>query len=220
MNTRTLKLAIPVVALTIVAATAPAYADIQNGSFEKGSSPPSYYTSLYTGDTSISGWTVGGRVDWSNGCPPSGVTGWAEDGCLGAQLVVDLHGASSISQTFDTVGGTLYNVSFWATETPGTTTSPLFVDFTNNGINKTSSVSFPVGGITAYSWHRYDFQFSTAAGTTFSTLDFRNDQTHLGPFIDNVTASASVPEPAFLSLFAINIVGICAAFLRNSFHRS
>jgi len=203
-------IALVVLATLVGASTTALAASFTNGSFEVGTNPPALFRSILTGDPSITGWAISGRIDWTNG-GPSGVPGWSFDGSYGVQIVAD-SGASSISQMFDTMGGTLYDVSFFVTPTPGIQTSPLFVDFTNNGATQTFMVEFPSIGST-YAYVEHDFEFSTAPGTLFSVLSFRNDSTHVGPFIDAVTVSphvGAVPEP---SAFVLVVLGVPAIAL-------
>jgi choice-of-anchor C domain-containing protein len=87
-----------------VAASFAALPTIINGSFESGSNP-GVFTFLPTGSTAITGWTVSaGTVDYIG-------TYWqASNGSRS----VDLNGGSTgaISQTFPTVPGLTYNVTF------------------------------------------------------------------------------------------------------------
>ncbi len=79
-----------------------------NGNFASGSYTPNYlgagYDTLRGGSTAITGWTVGGdSVDWIN-------TYWTAPG--GNSIDLNGNNPGSISQTFATVSGATYDVSF------------------------------------------------------------------------------------------------------------
>ncbi len=99
----------------VTAGASPVIAPFSNGNFAIGSYVPNYqnagYDTLFTGSTAISGWTVGGTgtgagVDWigSYWSGPTSSDPWS----------IDLNGNApgSISQTFATVSGATYDVSF------------------------------------------------------------------------------------------------------------
>lgn len=164
-------------------------APFQNGSFEFGNNPPSTYRTLVTGDTSLAGWQIEGRIDWINRALNAG---WAQDGNLGVQLVADSQ-PSVISQTFSTAGGSEVQVSFYTAAWPTIATSPLYVDFTNDGVTQTETVTFPTVQ-NNFVYNRHVFNFTTAAGTTSSKLSFRNALTYVGPVVDHVTLNLGVVD--------------------------
>lgn len=166
----------------------------QNGSFEFGSNPPSTYRTLVTGDTSIAGWQIQGRIDWINRALNPG---WAQDGSLGVQLVADSQ-PSVISQTFSTAGGSEVQVSFYTSAWPTVSTSPLYVDFINDGVTQTETVTFPTIE-TNFIYSRHVFTFPVAAGTTVSKLSFRNDLTYVGPVLDHVTLNLQAVDGFVIS---------------------
>ena len=97
--------------LAMVAMVSPAQANlILNGSFETGPSPGTFLT-LSNGDTSITGWTVGGdSIDYIG-------TYWQpQNGSRSIDLAGN--GPGSISQTFGTVNGQTYHVEFWMAGNP------------------------------------------------------------------------------------------------------
>lgn len=154
-----------------------------NGSFENGLNPPTNsYSSLYAGNTNIDGWVVAaGRIDWS------GTLYNPKDGHLSAQLVSD---GSAISQTFDTVAGDNYQVSF-SLQPWGTVTTPVTVNV-NIG-SSTYNAVIPVGP--GNTW--YNYSFVMPASTTSSTLAFSNvNAGAVNPAIDDVsisTAATNIP---------------------------
>src|SRR5512146_607889 len=92
--------------LMVLAAASVAHAaPFQNGSFENGSGAPASLATLGPGDTSITGWTVTGNgIDWIG-------TYWAPaNGTYSLDLSAGA--AGGIEQTFDTVAGHNYSVTF------------------------------------------------------------------------------------------------------------
>jgi len=90
-------------AFATVAAGASA-ASFTNGSFEDGPDAGSFLT-LNGGDTSIAGWVVGDHsVDY--------IGSYWQSSHGENNVDLDGNGLGSISQTFDTIAGTLYTVKF------------------------------------------------------------------------------------------------------------
>jgi hypothetical protein len=153
-----------------------------NGSFENGVNPPtSWYRSIFAGDTSVEGWVVtAGRVDWTGtpqGVPP------AQDGLMSVQLVGV---GSGISQTFDTVSGELYNISFYLRDFYPIT-SPITVAVTLGGA--TYDAVMPVGP--AYTWFGYTTTMTATSNVStlaFTSVDGAGDG--YSPFLDDVSVQA------------------------------
>ena len=197
----------------------------QNGSFEEktsGSPPTSGYVYLAGGSDVIKGWLVGGHsIDWVH------KDYWASsDG----NLSIDLNGldAGSISQTFDTVPGTSYQVLFDMAGNPehqnshntiktkelkvAVASSPSADPF------KEATFSFNIEGKTTddMGWTEKAFYFTAAGDST--TLTFlslltnpgsNNKVYRHGPTIDNVRVNASVvPEPATVLLMGTGLAGL------------
>jgi choice-of-anchor C domain-containing protein len=198
-------------ALACCLGTAAHGAAFTNGSFESFNAGGadvycpggiSYCGQYNAGNPGVTGWTVGGvSVD------VVGVVGWtAADG----DWSIDLSGvgAGSLSQTFDTVAGTTYRVSFQiagnfydsgmktGTASAGGTVLPLSFDTAGRGS-------------TTMGWESRSFTF-TAAGAS-STLQFVSSvQSSAGLALDNVQVTA-VPEPATALLWLAGIAGLAAA---------
>lgn len=172
-------------------------APFQNGGFE-GACAGNVYD-VPAGSTIIAGWTVStGTIDWE-GSPPSG---WSpsEGGCS-----IDLVGQATvggISQAFDTVAGTTYQVSFDLAGNYGNL--PVVKPLTVTVAGTTHSFTFDTTGKSGSNmgWTRQTFTF-VATGPT-STIDFVSDLTGLagpgnaGAAIDNVAigplaAATAVP---------------------------
>ncbi len=92
----------------VPAGAAPAVGSFTNGTFANVSGLYSDnglgYETLRDGSTDISGWKVAGAVDWIN-------TYWKAPG--GNSIDLNGDGVGGVSQTFDTIIGATYDVSFW-----------------------------------------------------------------------------------------------------------
>ncbi|MEO8486730.1 MAG: choice-of-anchor C family protein [Betaproteobacteria bacterium] len=168
----------------------------QNGSFEVG--PPPCTFNIAPGDTSIAGWTVTapGNIDYvTNGCS------WAASDGIGSLDLVGsaAGGIGGITQTFDTVPGRAYVLSFDLAGNFGgpPVVKPLAV--TINGV--TTNFTFDTTGATllAMGWTRRTVAFT--AGGPSSTVTFVSDisgagGTNAGAALDNVTVAAVVQVSA------------------------
>lgn len=172
--------------VTGVAAAVP----FQNGSFELGGVSPCNTFNIPVGSTLITGWTVSaGNIDWL-GSPPS--CGWQpSQGVASLDLVGSgAGGIGGIQQTFDTVPGGAYVLSFDLAGNYGAppVIKPLAV--TINGV--TSNLTFDTTGrsANAMGWSSQSINF-VATGTS-STVNFVSDVSasggtlNAGAALDNV----------------------------------
>lgn len=170
-------------------------APFQNGSFESGGVSPCNTFDVPTGSTLITGWTVSaGNIDWL-GAPPS--CGWlASNGVASLDLVGSgAGGIGGIQQTFDTVPGTSYTLSFDLAGNfgVGPVVKPLAV--TINGV--TTNFLFDTTGrsASAMGWTTHSISF-VATGTS-STVNFVSDVSaaggtlNAGAALDNVRLVAA-----------------------------
>ena len=180
------KLIIAAIAAAILPAAANAQA-FQNGSFETGPNPGSYATHN-NGSTAITGWTVGGAsIDYIGSY-------WAAGE---GDRSIDLSGntAGSVAQTFDTVIGQHYLVSFLLAGNPDGAPSVKNVGVGATG-NATANITFDSTGNSRSSmgWTQYSYDFvATGASTTLSFASL--DNSPYGAALDGVSVAA-VPEPA------------------------
>jgi len=157
---------------------------ITNGGFESSTFTGGFAT-YGAGSTALTGWTIGGAgVDLINSLwqPAAG------------SYSLDLSGPNSgtISQTFSTVVGQLYHVSF---DMAGNPVGPDKSKMLMVSLSGTPFYTFDSTGktLTNMGWTTKGFDF-IAAGTS-STLAFASlNASAYGPALDNISVSA-VPEP-------------------------
>ncbi len=169
-----------------------------NGSFETGPNPGGFST-LFNPSTAISGWVVGGHsVDYI------GSYWQPQDGARSVDLSGNAPG--SLAQTFDTVNGVTYAVSFWLAGNPdgGPTVKPLSVDVGGGATNFFFDITGASRG--AMNWVQKTYLFTASGASTTLTLA-SNSGSAYGPALDNVSVVA-VPEPA---TWALMIGGLALA---------
>ena len=169
----------------------------QNGSFEAGGVAPCNTFNIPVGSTLITGWTVSvGNIDWL-GAPPA--CGWqASQGIASLDMVGSgAGGIGGIQQTFDTVPGQTYVVSFDLAGNFGAppVIKPLAV--TVNGV--TTNFTFDTTGATAINmgWVTHTVQFTATATST--TINFVSD---IGPSGGTLNAGAALDNVRITTLAA------------------
>jgi choice-of-anchor C domain-containing protein len=181
-----------------------AFADsFQNGSFEIGPDPGGY-TTLYAGNTSITGWTVTqGSIDYIG-------LYWAASA---GSRSIDLNGyyaQGGIGQSFDTTINQKYIVSldlagnFDQGPDPKTMTVYAAVDSGNYSFSQPFSWSHAAMG-----WETKYFEFTADATTTILRFISTTGATDnaWGPALDNVKVTP-VPEPGILILLGISMASV------------
>ncbi|MBN1256983.1 MAG: choice-of-anchor C family protein [Planctomycetes bacterium] len=184
---------------------------INNGSFESGLEEIGLWTNLDPSSTSIDSWTViNSNIDYNGSY-------WeASDG----ERSLDLNGSNGpggIEQSFTTVIGQEYLVSFDIAGNPSTNTS-------NNTAIKwlrvaaagdSADFSFDIAGNTEadMGYETKDWTFiATATSTNLQFISLDSTMKY-GPVLDNVIVTA-IPEPASLALLCLGGVSLA---LRRKF---
>jgi choice-of-anchor C domain-containing protein len=203
---------------------AAASAPFQNGSFESGT--PCNTFNIPAGSTLIPGWTVSvGNIDWE-GATSCG--GWQASAGSKSLDLVGTGGIGGIQQTFDTVPGQTYQVSFDLAGNYGAppVIKPLAV--TINGV--TTSYTFDTTGQSGLNmgWTTKTLTFTATA--TSSTINFVSDVTasggtlNAGAALDNVQIAApgvvGTPQSVPLSwahIAAALLIGIAFVLMRGRF---
>lgn len=183
-----------------------------NGSFENGTNPPAVgnFRTLNTGNTDITGWVVQANgIDWVE------KNFWqASNGNYSVDL--SALSAGGIQQTFDTVVGTQYTVSFDLAGNPEGGPVVKSVDVLATG-GVTSNYTFDTTGKSRPNMGWLTKSYSFTASSTSTTLSFTSlNGTPFGPALDNVSVTA-VPVPAgmLLALTGLPMVGVVGWFRRR-----
>ena len=165
---------------------------IHNGGFESAGGFSGGFETIGSG---LDGWTIGGTVDLIN-------TYWTP---ASGSYSLDLNGggAGSISQSFATVVGQTYNVSFSLAGNPVGGGDKFFYASVTAPITYT----FDIDGKTLgnMGWVRKSFSFVAVSDT--STLSFVGDPYHsyYGAALDDISVMAVVPEPATYGMLLVGL---------------
>lgn len=193
-------------AIAMIPSGASAATTIVNGSFESGTNPGSFTTVFAGDDTTIEGWKVTeGSVDYIGGY-------WnAQD----PSRSIDLsgNGGGTIAQSFETVAGQAYAISFWLAGNPDGPPDIKDVEVLASG-GMPSIFSFDKTGATKtmMGWKQFTYNFK-ASGTT-ATLSFKSfGSSPYGPALDNVSVAA-VPEPATWAMMLLGF-GLIGGIMRR-----
>lgn len=173
---------------------------VNNGSFELGTNPGSF-TTVNTGGSNITGWSVtSGSVDYIG-------TYWqSADGSRN----VDMSGNSlgRLSQSFATVAGVLYDVTFAYSANPDSPNGGLRKTDVNIRETDTSNLlsnlqvtwSVPAEGNTKTDMKWKTATFSFVAADAATTIEFDSLATNsYGIAVDDVKVVQAVPEPATIA---------------------
>jgi hypothetical protein len=195
-----MKKIIALAALTAISATASAANLLVDGSFESISQAPGTWNTY----TSVPGWTV----TQANGTPsPHGleirdnIAGTAEDGKNFIEL--DGYENDKISQSFATLVGQNYEVSFWFADRAG-------VPASSEGFNASiasgavSGTGFGAVGDNGANWHLITMDFIAGSTTSIFSIKATGTSDGYGTSFDNFEAIA-VPEPSTLGLLAAGL---------------
>ena len=137
------------------------------------------------------------------------VAGTAEDGNNFIEL--DGYENDAIKQSFATVVGHEYEVSFWFADRAGVAASSLgFLANVSSGASS-SGTAFGAIGDNGSAWHLITLDFVAGSTTSIFSIKGTGTSDSLGTSFDNFSVIA-VPEPGTMGLFAagLAIVGLSA----------
>ena len=188
---------------------------IVNGSFEAnggGTCDSPMFTTLSAGSNCLTPWVIGGAgIDYINAY-------WtAAEGAHSLDL--NQLDSGSVEQTFATVAGQGYIVSFALAGNPVGAPTVKTVDVAVGG--PATSYSFDTTGhsLSNMGWVTETFAFIASSAST--TLSFTSTVAGpYGPALDDVTITDAVPEPASSALFLAGAMLILAAVTPRILKRS
>ena len=196
-----MKKIIALAALAAISATASAANLLVDGSFESITQASGTWNTY----TSVPGWTV----TEANGAPsPHGleirnnVAGTAESGHNFIEL--DGYENDKISQSFATVVGHDYQVSFWFADRAGV--APSSEGFSASVVSgaSVSGTGFGAVGDNGAAWHLITMDFTAGSTTSIFSIKATGTSDSVGTSFDDFQAVA-VPEPATLGLLAAGL---------------
>ena len=202
-----MKKIIALAALAVISAGASAANLLSDGSFESISQAAGTWN-VYQG-ASLPGWTVT-KVDGTASAHGlevrNNVAGTAEDGVNFVEL--DGYENDKISQSFATVVGKEYEITFWYADRAGVKSASEGWAATAKASGGTllSGSSFTGAlGDNGANWHLATLDFTATTSTTVFSIWATGGSDQLGTSFDNFSAAAVVPEPATLGLFAAGL---------------
>ncbi|MBX3483676.1 PEPxxWA-CTERM sorting domain-containing protein [Phenylobacterium sp.] len=188
---------------------------LTNGGFDDiGTATPEGWGGLtyYAGGPALlPGWTVeAGSVDLTDTSSAWGPAG-------GGQYSLDINGwsAGTIAQSFATVLGRLYTVSFNYSRNPANApyTATATVSAGGQSLDVTALGDGAFGGLGSMAWQSGTFTF-VGTGNTETIRLAATIPGNAGVFFDNVSVTAGVPEPSTWAI-AIMGFGLMGAALRR-----
>jgi choice-of-anchor C domain-containing protein len=185
-----------------------AYSQIQNGSFESGTNPGSYATLTAPDSTTISNWNISSSsIDYIG-------TFWtAADGSRSLDLSGAVGGAGVIQQTFTTIPGATYSITFSLAGNPAGLPVIKTVQVSASPCSGCSpqNYTFDTTGSTLGTMGWVDRTYGFLATGASTTITFTSlDNTGNGPALDNVRGSYTLPPPPMPTSTGVNLHVILA----------
>jgi Protein of unknown function (DUF642)/PEP-CTERM motif len=173
-----------------------------DGSFESASvASGSYVIFTSTSNPGVPGWTAMNEIEVRNDD-----VGTAENGSKFVEL--DANSNSSMSQSFATVAGATYDLSFYYSNRADTAASTNGLSFS---VGNLSNVVTALPG-TNYSsnneWQLYTGTFKATTNLTTLTFHALGTSDSYGTSLDNVAVTAAVPEPGTYAMMFAGLVSI------------
>lgn len=221
-------------AAALLLAGAAQAAAFQNGSFELTGTGGAGIAQVDPGETTITGWTVGGGGVHYVGSHWNGAAGSTYS--LDLNISVDFD-PGRISQTFDTIEGNIYTVTFSMAGNPdgrqtgSSAIKTMTVEATGGALE---TYTFDTTGHSAPSdlgWVTKQYTFTATGPSTTLTFTSLVLDTEYGPTLDNVEVTSvppppppagptSVPTLSQLMLIALaGLLGLFGMFGRRFFGR-
>jgi choice-of-anchor C domain-containing protein len=182
---------------------------IQNGSFELGNFDSAPFDTLGAGSTAMTAWTIGGdSIDWIGSYWQPG------DGSRSVDLSGNALG--SVSQSFSTVTGQKYTVSFLLAGNPDGPPQTKDVDVSVNGASQDFLFPTVLGSATRDSMNWTPISFIFTANTALETLTFASatcggdisNNCAFGPALDAVSVTSAVPELSTWGMMLLGFAGV------------
>ncbi len=208
-----MKKIIALAALTAISATASAAGNLfVNGSFESITQANGTWN-VYQG-AALPGWTVtkadGSHTNYGLEVR-NNIAGTAQDGHNFVEL--DGYENDKITQSFHTVAGQDYEISFWFADRAGVASSSEGWQATVKGGNTLLSGAGFTGalGDNGAMWHQETIDFTAIGSTTTFSIWAKGTSDGYGTSFDNFQAAA-IPEPGTMGLFAagLAVLGLSA----------
>ncbi len=199
-----------------------------NGSFEEGPEEVDGWLNLYEGDISITGWTVKSphTEDAAEHDIDIVTTYWQQTDGLRSIDLSGLNGPGGLAQTFATLPGHVYGVSFMMAGNVGYSTPALNSYVMAMGVSaagQSQDFTFDVLGhsYVDMGWEFRNWSF-TANSSSTELWFYQVFPEHLtcGPALDNVHVTdlgAPVPEPSSLALLSgLGVMGLAGRRRRRT----
>ena len=201
-----IKILLAATALALVPTPASAVELIVNGGFENPTVANPCCTTVPPAP--LPGWTVSPNVNVVNGTFSSTAGNLAEEGAQYLDLVGE-GGTGAISQTFATVAGQVYTLSFIFSHNLFSGTPSASASFSVDGL--VGSVFHNSGSTSDLDWLIFSGNF--LADNSSATLNFTNltGGINEGVLLDAISVQAAVPEPATWAMMLLGFGAIGGA---------